>query len=430
LLEQSDRSFEERFEDYKVALEEEGNFDALSNPHLSPLQKVPPPDFTHKWKIMVGFAQICTNIASSVNIQWPVTFQNFIAFFDATNADYISASSVECISEVSFYTRFLTVGVVPLVMLAAFFLFVFATEIKRKIAECRNNLTTLQLQPRDENQLIELPDLNSSESLGSVSSDQSDASVKSTSESSTNSTSSDSSFSSTIVESKVARPASGIITDDSRELFQLASSIALRTLASKNKMKVSQTNSQASIPDEAIVQDPQPVLIADAQDAILSSPVNVNKLRAWRMCLFLILFLLPSVANTILRLYQVRTWIFHRLSLAISHISSMNLCCLYIVSSVQCTEVDGIWYLNGDFRTQCYDAEHNRYAKLGVLFIIVYPIGVPLFLFFVLHSYRDQLHDERVNMKLGLLYAGFRPPVYWFEMVYQFLSIDILFNSS
>lgn len=85
-----------------------------------------------------------------------------------------------------------------------------------------------------------------------------------------------------------------------------------------------------------------------------------------------------------------------------------------------------MWYLATDFRTVCFTDEYNYYAKLGIGFILAYPVGVPLLLFGIVHAYRNELDDERTHMKLGLLYAGFRQPVYWFEMVKNGLFYFIL----
>ena len=52
---------------------------------------------------MLSFAQICTNLASALEIEWPATFKSFLSTFDVTNADFVSTSSVECVRSVDYY---------------------------------------------------------------------------------------------------------------------------------------------------------------------------------------------------------------------------------------------------------------------------------------------------------------------------------------
>lgn len=43
----------------------------------------------YKLKILVGFAQISSNLAVGIELQWPDTFRRYIATLDASNTDYI-----------------------------------------------------------------------------------------------------------------------------------------------------------------------------------------------------------------------------------------------------------------------------------------------------------------------------------------------------
>lgn len=45
--------------------------------------------FRYKLKILVGFAQIASNLAVGIELQWPDTFRRYISTLDASNTDYI-----------------------------------------------------------------------------------------------------------------------------------------------------------------------------------------------------------------------------------------------------------------------------------------------------------------------------------------------------
>lgn len=336
LRDQSDRTIEERFADYQAALEEEGDFDenALSNSHLAPLQHVPPPDFTHKLKIILGFGQICTNIASSVNINWPKGFQSFSSIFDATNADYISASSIECISNVNFYSRFVTTGLVPLAFFAVFFIVVFATDIFRFCGKlCRDFI----FRSSDKPPMLEMSSMSANGLLRAVQ-DHSPKSLLSIDNAAAGGLS--------VLEMPVGMFQSTLLkrnsqlADRSRSLFQLASRMAIESfddLTSSSSSYFPTSPRSAATPTGGLSSSapsslggvttssvsPPPSLTASTRSRLsvetereslkrvaASLPdeapdLNVNKLRAWRMSLFLLLFLLPSVSSTILSLYQV-----------------------------------------------------------------------------------------------------------------------------
>jgi hypothetical protein len=322
LRQQSDRSLEDRFEDYRTALEEEGLIDenALSNTALMPSQHIPPPDFGHKLKIIIGFAQVCTNVSASVLIAWPPTFQSFISYFDATNADYISASSIECVMTVSFFSRFLTVGIVPVSLALLVAVGMNFSEIRLYVkyaclyyccSRNRKENARREAHGLGEVQLVNLPETI-------VPLPESDA-----------------------VEPK---PTENVqLTGDSQqvEAFMLISRMANA--------------------------DMNGVTLTSTEKTVAADDINVNSLRAWRMSLFLITFLISSVSSTVLRLYQ-------------------------------CTSVDGVDYLTSDFRVLCTDESYLWYARsIGVFFVVLYPIGIPLFLFVLLYRHRHVLRVPRFN---------------------------------
>lgn len=83
----------------------------------------------------------------------------------------------------------------------------------------------------------------------------------------------------------------------------------------------------------------------------------------------------------------------------------------------KCKEVEGTYYLEADFTIQCFESEWNSYAYIGVFFILLYPIGIPLATFLILYSNRDRLTETATFYKYGFLYGGYKENRWWFEIV-------------
>ena len=52
--------------------------------------------------------------------------------------------------------------------------------------------------------------------------------------------------------------------------------------------------------------------------------------------------------------------------------------CQNIFSVMQCTELYGEHYLSAALDKQCYVGEHNVYFAVGILFVCLYAVGIPL----------------------------------------------------
>jgi hypothetical protein len=92
-----------------------------------------------------------------------------------------------------------------------------------------------------------------------------------------------------------------------------------------------------------------------------------------------------------------------------------------------CKNVEGVWYLVSDFNLKCYaDSEGGEWgevAQWSVIFMFVYPLGVPLFFYKKLKEYAygktgtNRLDQKGVRCQIGFLYDGFERRVWWFELV-------------
>jgi heme/copper-type cytochrome/quinol oxidase subunit 2 len=108
--------------------------------------------------------------------------------------------------------------------------------------------------------------------------------------------------------------------------------------------------------------------------------------KAWKLVLFTLFLVYPKVSSLILRMYVCKT-------------------------------VEGVDYLKGDFTRKCYDATWKKYLGWNITMIFAYPIGVPLWFFYLLWRYRKRFQEPGVLLELGFLYDGYDKRVWWFELV-------------
>jgi len=81
-----------------------------------------------------------------------------------------------------------------------------------------------------------------------------------------------------------------------------------------------------------------------------------------------------------------------------------------------CRRVNGILYLEADFNLHCLDDRWYEYLGLDITMIFVYPIGIPLFFFFLLYKNRRRLRDPTTVLALGFLYEAYGNDRWWFEL--------------
>jgi len=220
--------------------------------HIAP---PPPPSLIYKMKIALGFVQILTNLAFSVDIPWPSGYKEFISWLNVLNFDFVKISAVECIFPTYYFRKLLIISLTPLVL--------FVT------------VAILYLIPKF---------------LG------------------------------------------GFFRDDSEDARRR------------------------------------------------------SRQRFWRMLLFTMFLIYPTVSSVVLRLYV-------------------------------CKNIEGVNYIVSDLRTTCDSQTYESYKTYGVFMIIVYPIGIPVFLLYMLFKYRHKLEDEGVLAQLGFLYDGYDHKLWFFELI-------------
>ena len=52
-----------------------------------------------------------------------------------------------------------------------------------------------------------------------------------------------------------------------------------------------------------------------------------------------------------------------------------------VMKTFKCSEVDGQWWLDDDYRIGCFTSKWNLYMPIALLGVIAYTIGIPVFVF-------------------------------------------------
>lgn len=88
-----------------------------------------------------------------------------------------------------------------------------------------------------------------------------------------------------------------------------------------------------------------------------------------------------------------------------------------VLSFFLCESVDGVEYLVPDFNLHCYDELWRSWLGPVIVMILVYPIGCPLTVLFLLfrHAKRGLLDTDSVRISYGFLFESYRNPCWWFE---------------
>jgi hypothetical protein len=83
----------------------------------------PKPNFTYKLKIMLGFAQVVTNVATGLEVRWPESFKKMVSYLNPVNIDLFQFSSVGCMTTTTYYDKLVAMIMVPIVSFVCIFCF-------------------------------------------------------------------------------------------------------------------------------------------------------------------------------------------------------------------------------------------------------------------------------------------------------------------
>jgi len=92
------------------------------------------------------------------------------------------------------------------------------------------------------------------------------------------------------------------------------------------------------------------------------------------------------------------------------------------LSFLLCREIDGRYYMQADYREQCFDDKWTSYAAIAIPGIVVYVIGTPAFFIGVLYYMKKTgtLKLPANEDKFSFLYVNYKPD-FWFMEIYQLL---------
>jgi hypothetical protein len=113
------------------------------------------------------------------------------------------------------------------------------------------------------------------------------------------------------------------------------------------------------------------------------------------------------------RLIRLKFWklIFFTLFLIYPNLSRVTL------QMFQCIEINGVTYMVADFNLICYDDRWKASLPIGIIGVLLYPIGIPIIFFFYLFKNRKRLWtSKKVRYRYGLLFAAYHKEMWFFEM--------------
>ena len=75
-------------------------------------------------------------------------------------------------------------------------------------------------------------------------------------------------------------------------------------------------------------------------------------------------------------------------------------------------------YLNDDLDQPCWNPTHlTAVLMIGIPTLVVWVIGMPLFIFVVLESHRREKHNDKVRFRYGMLMEGYEDAYFYWESV-------------
>lgn len=94
-----------------------------------------------------------------------------------------------------------------------------------------------------------------------------------------------------------------------------------------------------------------------------------------------------------------------------------------IFALLVCKEIEGVYYLQADFSVQCHTPEWQNNVWVAIIFVFVYPIGIPACILKLLSKYHrgtkadvSRLEEKGIRAQLGFLYDGFQRHAWYFEL--------------
>eukprot|EP00808_Paulinella_micropora_P032171 g2190.t1 len=323
------------------------------------------PNFTYKFKILLSFFQICTNLTFVVDVPWPPLYSKFISLFSFVNLDFIPWQSLGCVARFEFYTVLMLTMATPIGMTALLictFLIPKLRSVKHRYREENEEKETVMteherrvqrfLAQREKEQEAKRKAITSGEDVLPEDGKKHKTRKNNLSLDYENLTGEE-------MEDLIAAETDDM--DQGRTRTELA-----------NTLK----NIHTWLPKLTVLEkDIDP----------LHQAYKRTWRKFWKLVLFTLFLVYPSVSST-------------------------------VVSSFVCKDINGVLYLKADFRLQCMDQTWFNYLPLAIAGLIMYPIGIPAFFLYLLLRYRNRLNQPDIQAQLGFLYQAYSHKAWWFEL--------------
>jgi hypothetical protein len=95
--------------------------------------------------------------------------------------------------------------------------------------------------------------------------------------------------------------------------------------------------------------------------------------------------------------------------------------CSKLFRVFKCVEINGRIYLAADLSVECWTGKHQQYSTYALIFIAVYVLGIPLWLWSCLYRHRNEImanpDNPSIRARWGQLYSSFNPDDWYWELV-------------
>jgi hypothetical protein len=92
-------------------------------------------------------------------------------------------------------------------------------------------------------------------------------------------------------------------------------------------------------------------------------------------------------------------------------------------------KIEGHSYLIKDYRMQCFAGDWYYFLPVGILAMIVYPLGIPAYFAYILRKHRHELKNDIIVARYGFLFEAYVPSQYlWdvFELLRKFVLTGLI----
>jgi len=140
--------------------------------------------------------------------------------------------------------------------------------------------------------------------------------------------------------------------------------------------------------------------------------------QSWKIGLFCLFLIYPSISATIFKM-----WICRPIQVNAVVVLLISILIFILIHKPCPLFLQGEAYLVADYRIVCHTSEWTLYAILAAAAFVIYPVGIPCWMFYLLYSNQETLHDEEhadhavIHGKLGFLYETYEEEYWYFELV-------------